>query len=150
MTNRLVVPKGYTALLKDLKQRIRVAQVHASIAVNQELVFSIGALAETSWPGRSSTDGERKSSTAWLPICDWRFPRSAASPHGISSTCGLSLKPGPMSHLCKRRLHKLAGTTTLLSSKNLNPRSGGFGTPVRLSKTDGVATCWCTRSKVIF
>ncbi len=37
--NRAVVPKGYTAFLKDLKERIRTAQVRASLAVNRELVL---------------------------------------------------------------------------------------------------------------
>src|SRR5439155_1891542 len=42
---RLALPKGYEALLRDLKNRIRAAQVTAALAVNRELVllyWSIG------------------------------------------------------------------------------------------------------------
>jgi hypothetical protein len=42
---RLALPEGYEPFLKDLKQRIRTAQVRAALAVNRELVllyWSIG------------------------------------------------------------------------------------------------------------
>ena len=42
---RLAIPKGYDALLRELKERIRAAQVWAALAVNRELVllyWSIG------------------------------------------------------------------------------------------------------------
>jgi predicted nuclease of restriction endonuclease-like (RecB) superfamily len=42
---RLALPKGYEVLLRDLKERIRLAQVGAALAVNRELVllyWSIG------------------------------------------------------------------------------------------------------------
>jgi DUF1016 N-terminal domain len=42
---RLALPKGYEALLRDLKERIGAAQVRAALAVNRELVllyWSIG------------------------------------------------------------------------------------------------------------
>ena len=44
-TARLALPEGYEAFLKDLKERIRTAQVRAALAVNRELVllyWSIG------------------------------------------------------------------------------------------------------------
>jgi predicted nuclease of restriction endonuclease-like (RecB) superfamily len=43
--NRLASPEGYEPFLKDLKERIRTAQVRAALAVNRELVllyWSIG------------------------------------------------------------------------------------------------------------
>src|SRR5689334_9949231 len=40
MTDRLIaVPDGYDEYLRDLKQRIRTAQVKAALAVNRELVL---------------------------------------------------------------------------------------------------------------
>src|SRR5215469_7258577 len=42
---KLALPKGYEAFLRDLKERIRAAQVEAALAVNRELVlfyWSIG------------------------------------------------------------------------------------------------------------
>ena len=33
------VPAGYDAFLKDLKERIRTAQLQAALAVNRELVL---------------------------------------------------------------------------------------------------------------
>jgi len=42
---RLAAPEGYEPFLKDLKERIRTAQVRAALAVNRELVllyWSIG------------------------------------------------------------------------------------------------------------
>ena len=45
MTKMLQTPPGYAALLKDIKERVRTAQVRASLAVNRELVllyWSIG------------------------------------------------------------------------------------------------------------
>src|SRR5437763_16219174 len=40
MTDRLVPqPEGYDGFLRDLKQRIRQAQVRAALAVNRELVL---------------------------------------------------------------------------------------------------------------
>ena len=42
---RLVLPEGYEPFLKNLKERIRTAQVRAALAVNRELVllyWSIG------------------------------------------------------------------------------------------------------------
>src|SRR6516162_1094586 len=44
-TTRLASPEGYETFLKDLKERIRTAQVRAALAVNRELVllyWSIG------------------------------------------------------------------------------------------------------------
>src|SRR5262245_2033972 len=37
-TGRLVLPEGYDALLRDLKERIRTAQLRAALAVNRELL----------------------------------------------------------------------------------------------------------------
>ena len=45
MTKTLQQPPGYTALLKDIKERVRTAQVRAALAVNRELIllyWSIG------------------------------------------------------------------------------------------------------------
>ena len=45
MTNQLQPPPGYAALLKEIKERVRTAQVRAALAVNRELVllyWSIG------------------------------------------------------------------------------------------------------------
>src|ERR1700761_1625932 len=45
MTRELQTPPGYTKLLRELKERIRIAQVGAALAVNRELVlfyWSIG------------------------------------------------------------------------------------------------------------
>ena len=44
-STRLATPEGYEPFLKDLKDRIRTAQVRAALAVNRELVllyWSIG------------------------------------------------------------------------------------------------------------
>ena len=38
-TTRLALPEGYEPFLKDLKERIRTAQVGAALAVNRELVL---------------------------------------------------------------------------------------------------------------
>jgi hypothetical protein len=35
----LVLPEGYAAFLKDLKERIRAAQIKAAVVVNRELVL---------------------------------------------------------------------------------------------------------------
>jgi DUF1016 N-terminal domain len=37
--NPLIVGKGYDEFLKDLKERIRTAQIKAALAVNRELVL---------------------------------------------------------------------------------------------------------------
>ena len=37
MTKALQAPPGYALLLKDIKERVRTAQVRAALAVNQEL-----------------------------------------------------------------------------------------------------------------
>jgi hypothetical protein len=45
MTKALKSPPGYAALLKDIKERVRTAQVRAALAVNRELIllyWSIG------------------------------------------------------------------------------------------------------------
>src|SRR5579884_1539274 len=45
MANSDLLPRGYEALLQDLKQRIQSAQLRASVSVNRELVllyWSIG------------------------------------------------------------------------------------------------------------
>lgn len=45
MANQLQPPPGYAALLKEIKERVRTAQVRAALAVNRELVllyWSIG------------------------------------------------------------------------------------------------------------
>ncbi len=45
MTKTLQAPPGYAALLKDIKERVRTAQVRAALAVNRELIllyWSIG------------------------------------------------------------------------------------------------------------
>jgi predicted nuclease of restriction endonuclease-like (RecB) superfamily len=45
MTKVLQAPPGYAALLKDIKERVRTAQVRAALAVNRELIllyWSIG------------------------------------------------------------------------------------------------------------
>jgi len=45
MTKMLQAPPGYAALLKDIKERVRTAQVRAALAVNRELIllyWSIG------------------------------------------------------------------------------------------------------------
>lgn len=45
MTKQLQAPPGYAALLKEIKERVRTAQVRASLAVNRELIllyWSIG------------------------------------------------------------------------------------------------------------
>jgi hypothetical protein len=46
MTKALQTPPGYAALLKDIKERVRTAQVRAALAVNRELIllyWSIGS-----------------------------------------------------------------------------------------------------------
>jgi predicted nuclease of restriction endonuclease-like (RecB) superfamily len=45
MTKTLQTPAGYAALLKDIKERVRTAQMRAALAVNRELIvlyWSIG------------------------------------------------------------------------------------------------------------
>jgi hypothetical protein len=45
ITKPLRAPRGYAALLKDIKERVRTAQVRAALAVNRELIllyWSIG------------------------------------------------------------------------------------------------------------
>ena len=45
MTKALQSPPGYAALLKDIKERVRTAQMRATLAVNRELIllyWSIG------------------------------------------------------------------------------------------------------------
>ena len=45
MTKTLQAPPGYAALLKDIKERVRTAQMRATLAVNWELIllyWSIG------------------------------------------------------------------------------------------------------------
>jgi hypothetical protein len=45
MTKTLQTPPGYAALFKDIKERVRTAQVRAALAVNRELIvlyWSIG------------------------------------------------------------------------------------------------------------
>jgi predicted nuclease of restriction endonuclease-like (RecB) superfamily len=45
MTGAIQPPRGYAALLKNIKDRVRTAQVHATLAVNRELIllyWSIG------------------------------------------------------------------------------------------------------------
>ncbi len=39
MTKTPQAPPGYAALLKDIKERVRTAQVRAALAVNRELIL---------------------------------------------------------------------------------------------------------------
>jgi hypothetical protein len=47
MTKTLQAPPGYAALLKDIKERVRTAQMRATLAVNRELICCTGRLAGT-------------------------------------------------------------------------------------------------------
>ena len=65
----LMLPEGYDSFLKSLKERVRAAQLRASLSVNRELVFCIGASAATSWPARKTRVGEPRSLTGSLGTC---------------------------------------------------------------------------------
>jgi DUF1016 N-terminal domain len=71
MTRELQTPPGYTKLLRELKERIRTAQVRAALAVNRELVllyWSIGRdiLAKQQQAGWGSTDHRSASDGSWI------------------------------------------------------------------------------------
>jgi hypothetical protein len=38
MTKQIQPPRGYAVLLKEIKERVRTAQVHAAFAVSRELI----------------------------------------------------------------------------------------------------------------
>ena len=63
MTDRLALhPEGYDDFLHDLKERIRVAQVRAALAVNRELIFLYWQI------GRGIL--ERQQQQGWLTAVD--------------------------------------------------------------------------------
>ena len=107
-----LLPEGYEAFLSELKERIRTAQLRATLAVNRELSFFTGGRDATFWPGRRNTAGEPRSSTGCPRTFAGNSPASRVSLPETSSICGHLPRLGPRSQLCKRCLHKLPGTTT--------------------------------------
>jgi DUF1016 N-terminal domain len=55
--SRSIIPEGYDDFLRDLKQRIRAAQIRAALAVNRELGLLYGQI------GRDILD--RQSKQGW-------------------------------------------------------------------------------------
>jgi hypothetical protein len=63
------LPKGYEAFLRDLKQRIRSAQVRAAAAVNRELILLYWRIGRDVLDRQAREVGAQESSSAWLRIC---------------------------------------------------------------------------------
>ena len=77
MTKTLQAPPGYAALLKDIKERVRTAQVRAALAVNRELIL-LYRLGATFWTGKRLKAGVRKLSSGLPRISALSFPASKA------------------------------------------------------------------------
>ena len=90
------LPAGYPALLDDLKQRIRAAQVKAALAVNRELIALYWQIGK-SIVERQRVEGWGKAVVDRLAgDLQHEFPGVGGfSPQNIC-TCGLSTSRGPM------------------------------------------------------
>lgn len=91
---RQIIPEGYDAFLRQLKQRIREAQLRAALAVNRELVLLYWQIGhdildrqnQAGWGAKVNINC-RKTFAAIFRIC-------RDSRRGISNICGLLPKPG--------------------------------------------------------
>ena len=75
MNDLFKITEEYKSFLRDLRERIRSAQVRAALAVNGELVMLYWQIGAPSLSGSGSTAGARKSSTACPPTCAAPSPR---------------------------------------------------------------------------
>ena len=148
-----LLPKGYEAFLGELKERIRTAQLRASLAVNRELdAHSTGRRDATSWPVRRNTAGEPRSSTACPKTFGGNSPVSRVSrPRNLKYMRAFAQAWPDEPIVQAGCLHKLPGTTTwrLLEKVKSRPSSDS-GTSARPSKTAGAETSSSTGSRATF
>ena len=69
------IAEGYDDFLRDLKERIRSAQVRAVLAVNRELVLLYWLLGRDILQRQQQQGWGAKVLSAYLLTCDPRFPK---------------------------------------------------------------------------
>ena len=111
-----LLPNGYEELLGQIKERIRSAQLRASLAVNQEMIvlyWQIGRdiLARQEHEGWGTKVVDRLAG-------DLRrvYPDMTGLSPATSNTCGLSPRRGRRSQLCNSLLHKFRRGILFVSS----------------------------------
>ena len=136
MTRELQTPLGYTKLLRELKERIRIAQVRAALAVNRELVllyWSIGrdilARQQQAGWGAQIIDRLARDLGSEFPGVEgfgppWGFRRGLARPR----ICG------------NRLLHNCLGATRLVFLTGSRIGLHGCGSCRQRSSTAGAKT----------
>ena len=90
----LPVPAGYNEFLRDLKQRIREAQLRAGLAVNRELVLLYWRIGrEIAWivPRDGRTRGD--SGSQWQPVTCLRYVAPNTALHsGVAGSTQRSVR----------------------------------------------------------
>src|SRR5579875_2894881 len=79
-----LIPPGYPELLDSLKERIRMSQVRAALAVNRELVLLYWSVGWDILAVKGPKGGEQESSTGW--------PRTSSQPSGVEGFISRNLK----------------------------------------------------------
>lgn len=110
MTQTLL-PDGYPAFLKELRQRIRDAQLRASVAVNSQLVLLYWQIGREILIRQENEQWGAKVIDRLSADLRKSFPEMKGFHLAISNTCGLSRKLGRKRSLCSRLLHKFPGFT---------------------------------------
>lgn len=107
-----VAPPGYSAALRAITDRIRTAQLEAAAAASSILVvlyWDVGHLILTE---QARYGWVPKSSKVSQPICGGCSRASAASQHGISSTCAPSPRRGRIGPSWRTSSSRFPGRTT--------------------------------------
>jgi hypothetical protein len=69
MSSALQLPSSYPAFLAELKERIRVSQIRAAMAVSRELVLLYWSIGREILTRQQAEGWGRASSTGWPAIC---------------------------------------------------------------------------------
>ena len=144
--SRRAPPESYAGFLQELKQRIREAQLRASVSVNRELVLLYWRI------GRDILDRQEREHWGTKVIdrlaADLKkaFPEMKGfSPRNLKYMRAFAEAWPGGSKLCSSLLHKYRGSTTVCCWTNCSGRRTGSGTRERLPNTGGAATCSCIR-----
>jgi hypothetical protein len=127
MTKTLQAPPGYAALLKDIKERVRTAQVRAALAVNRELILLYWSI------GRDILD--RQKAEGWGTKVIERLAKDLGtefpgiegfSPRNLKYMRAL-LRRGRKRNLCNKLLQNCRGAIRLASwtASRTVPRGSG-------------------------
>ena len=147
----LLLPKDYDSFLKSLKERVRAAQLRASLSVNRELVLLYWRI------GRDIL--ERQNQAGWGAKVIDRLARGPA--HGVPGHEGILSDESPLyagvcGGVARRAICPTGCWTNSVGAQP--PHSGlrertrpkGNGTFAQPSRTAGAATSWCIRSRAAF